>query len=133
MLTPTSGIIQKDKTMSESMKQPAVKSVRLSADKSRLTILFHDGFEAVLSAELLRVESPSAEVQGHGADQKKIILGKKDITITAIEPVGNYAVRLIFDDGHDTGIYSWSLFYDYGQRQDALMAAYHEAAKTATI
>ena len=115
------------------MKQPVVKSVRLSADKSRLTILFHDGFEAVLSAELLRVESPSAEVQGHGADQKKIILGKKDITITAIEPVGNYAVRLIFDDGHDTGIYSWSLFYDYGKRQDALMAAYHEAAKTATI
>lgn len=119
--------------MSDSMTQPAVKSLRLSADKSRLTILFHDGFEAVLSAELLRVESPSAEVQGHGADQKKIILGKKDITITAIEPVGNYAVRLIFDDGHDTGIYSWSLFYDYGQRQDALMAAYHEAAKTATI
>ena len=67
--------IRKDKIMSESMKQPAVKSARLSADKSRLTILFQDGFEAVLSAELLRVESPSAEVQGHGADQKKIILG----------------------------------------------------------
>ena len=119
--------------MSDSITQPAVKSIRLSADKSSLTILFQDGFEAVLSAELLRVESPSAEVQGHGADQKKIIFGKKDVTITAIEPVGHYAVRLIFDDGHDTGLYSWSLFYDYGKRADELMAAYHEATKTATI
>ena len=119
--------------MSDSYKPPAVKSVRLSESKKTLTVLFHDGFEAVLSAELLRVESPSAEVQGHGADQKQIILGKQDVTITAIEPVGHYAVRLTFDDGHDTGIYSWALFYDYGMRKDALMAAYHDAAKTAPI
>ena len=112
---------------------PAVTSITLSADKKQLIVLFKDGFETRLSAELLRVESPSAEVQGHGADQKKIILGKKDITITAIAPVGHYAVRLTFDDGHDTGIYSWALFYDYGTRQEALMAAYHEAAKTATL
>lgn len=119
--------------MSDNYTPPAVKSLRLSQSKNQLTVLFHDGFEAVLSAQLLRVESPSAEVQGHGADQKKIILGKADVTITAIEPVGHYAVRLIFDDGHDTGLYSWALFYDYGKRCEALMAAYHEAAKTATI
>jgi len=119
--------------MSDNYTPPAVKSLRLNQSKNQLTVLFHDGFEAVLSAQLLRVESPSAEVQGHGADQKKIILGKADVTITAIEPVGHYAVRLIFDDGHDTGLYSWALFYDYGKRATALMAAYHEAAKTATI
>ena len=115
------------------LRPPAVKSIRLSPAKTTLNSLFQEGFEAVLSAELLRVESPSAEVQGHGADQKKIILGKKDITITAIEPVGHYAVRLTFDDGHDTGIYSWALFYDYGKKSDEMMAAYHEAAKTATL
>ena len=119
--------------MSDNYTPPAVKSLRLSPSKNQLTVLFQDGFEAVLSAELLRVESPSAEVQGHGADQKKIILGKRDVTITAIEPVGHYAVRLVFDDGHDTGLYSWALFYDYGTRADDLMAAYHKAAKTATI
>ena len=107
---------------------PQVRSLRLAPTKTMLTILFEDGFEAVLSAELLRVESPSAEVQGHGADQKQIVHGKKDVKITAIEPVGNYAVRLTFDDGHDTGIFSWALFYDYGQRKEALLAAYREAA-----
>ena len=112
---------------------PAVSAIRLSPEKNVLTVHFEDGFEAVLSAELLRVESPSAEVQGHGPDQKTLIYGKQDITITAIEPVGHYAVRLIFDDGHDTGIYSWSLFYDYGKRADAMMAAYHKAVETGTF
>lgn len=123
----------KDMIVTENLMPPAVSSLRLSPEKTQVTVLFKDGFEAVLSAELLRVESPSAEVQGHGADQKKIVFGKKDVTITAIEPVGHYAVRLIFDDGHDTGLYSWALFYDYGHRAEALMAAYHEAAKTATL
>ena len=106
---------------------PQLRSLRLAAEKNKLTVLFEDGFEVEISAELLRVESPSAEVQGHGADQKQLILGKQHITITAIEAVGNYAVRLTFDDGHDTGIYSWALFYDYGQRQEEMMSAYHEA------
>ena len=113
--------------MSSPLIQPAVSALRLSSDKQSLTVSFKDGFEAVLSAELLRVESPSAEVQGHGADQKQIVRDKQDVTITQIEPVGHYAVRLSFDDGHETGIYSWSLFYDYGHRQDELMAAYHKA------
>ena len=108
---------------------PVVSSLRLSSDKRQLTVSFKDGFAAVLSAELLRVESPSAEVQGHGADQKQIVRDKQNVTITNIEAVGNYAVRLIFDDGHDTGLYSWSLFYEYGQKQTEMMAAYHEALK----
>ncbi|MDA7598662.1 DUF971 domain-containing protein [Alphaproteobacteria bacterium] len=77
-----------------------------------------------LPAELLRVESPSAEVQGHGADQKTTPDGKQNVAITAIEAVGNYAIRIIFDDGHETGIFSWDLLYDYGVRQDQLMADY---------
>lgn len=113
--------------MSSPSQPPAVTSLRLSSDKKTLTVSFKDGFEAVLSAELLRVESPSAEVQGHGADQKQIVRDKQNATITQIEPVGHYAVRLSFDDGHETGIYSWALFYDYGHRQDELMAAYNHA------
>ena len=112
---------------SQDFVPPQLRSLRLSADKTTITVSFEDGFEASLSAELLRVESPSAEVQGHGIDQKKLITGKQMVTIPDIEAVGNYAVRLIFDDGHDTGLYSWELFYDYGKRQDEMMAAYRDA------
>ena len=111
---------------------PAVDTIRLSSDKRLLSVHFKDGFEAHLSAELLRVESPSAEVQGHGDDQKQTPLGKEQVTIKAIEPVGHYAIRLIFDDGHDTGLYSWSLLYDYGQRHEALMADYKARAPALT-
>ncbi|MBL6841231.1 MAG: DUF971 domain-containing protein, partial [Pelagibacterales bacterium] len=83
-----------------------------------------DGAQFSLSAELLRVESPSAEVQGHGAGQKTTPAGKQDILISSIEPVGNYAIRLGFSDGHNTGLFSWSLLYDYALRQDQLMADY---------
>ena len=110
--------------MSSSFSPPAVTSLRLSSDKQQLTISFKDGFEAVLPAELLRVESPSAEVQGHGPDQKQLVRDKQNVKITAIEPVGHYAVRLIFDDGHDTGLYSWALFYEYGKNSQAMMDAY---------
>ena len=77
------------------------------------------------SAQSFCGESPSVEVQGHGPSQKQTPLGKQDVTITKIIPVGSYAVRLVFSDGHDTGIYSWALLYDYGQRQHQLMADYH--------
>ena len=112
-----------------SIVPPAVDTIRLSSDKRQLTVLFKDGFTAILSAELLRVESPSAEVQGHGDDQKQTPLHKEKVTIKAIEPVGNYAIRLIFDDDHDTGLYSWSLLYDYGQRKEALIADYRARVK----
>ena len=76
----------------------------------RLEVIYDDGVTAINSAQRLRVESPSAEVQGHGAGQKREVLGKENVRITDIEPVGNYAIRLIFDDGHDSGIYTWEYF-----------------------
>ena len=100
--------------------------IRLSIDKKTLNVTFEGGNSVALSAELLRVESPSAEVQGHGVGQKTTPLGKQDVRITGIEPVGNYAVRLIFDDGHSTGIFSWDILQDYGQRPDSLMADYRD-------
>lgn len=108
-------------------KTPILPSeIRLAQSRDYLNILFDNDVAVSLSAELLRVESPSAEVQGHGAGQKITPTGKRLVKIIGIEPVGNYAVRLAFDDGHDTGIFSWTLLYDYGQRQDHLMADYLE-------
>jgi len=103
---------------------PAPSEIRLSADRKTLQITFADGNIASLAAELLRVESPSAEVQGHGADQKTTPAGKRHVAMCQIDPVGNYAIRISFDDGHDTGIFSWSLLQDYATRRDSLMAAY---------
>ncbi len=105
---------------------PTPSEIRLSADKQTLLIGFESGESFALSAELLRVESPSAEVQGHGAGQKVTPKDKENVKIIGIEPVGNYAVRLAFDDGHNTGIFSWDILFDYGRRQDSLMAAYRE-------
>ena len=102
----------------------APSEIRLSADRKTLQITFADGNIASLAAELLRVESPSAEVQGHGADQKTTPAGKRHVAMSQIDPVGNYAIRISFDDGHDTGIFSWSLLQDYAMRRDSLMAAY---------
>merc|ERR1711991_1071954 len=84
--------------------------------------MFESGESFALTAELLRVESPSAEVQGHGAGQKTTPSGKQNVAISRVEPVGNYAVRLVFDDGHDSGLFSWDILHDYGMRQDSLMA-----------
>jgi len=93
------------------------------ADKA-LDVTFDNGESFRISAELLRVESPSAEVQGHSADQKQTIAGKRDVGIIDIEQVGNYAVKIAFDDLHDTGIYPWELLYDMGKNQDAMWSAY---------
>ena len=103
---------------------PLPQEIRLSSTKDMLTISFDTGDLVTLPAELLRVESPSAEVQGHGADQKTTTAGKRNVAISQINPVGNYAIRITFDDGHDTGIFSWSLLQDYATRQSSLMAAY---------
>ena len=104
--------------------QIVATQIRLHKDKRTISVSFNDGFTAQLSAELLRVESPSAEVQGHGAEKKKTISQKQNVKITNIEAVGNYAVRLVFDDGHETGIYSWVLLHDYGLRKHELYADY---------
>lgn len=92
--------------------------IRLSKDKRNLRIVFDDGSAFDLPAEYLRVTSPSAEVQGHSPSERKTVAGKRDVEIVAIEPVGNYAVRLRFDDMHDTGIYGWDYLFELGSRRD---------------
>lgn len=100
------------------------EEIRLSKAKDSLFVKFDNGYETTLMAELLRVESPSAEVQGHGSGQKTTPAGKANVTIGAIEPVGNYAIRIRFSDGHDTGLFSWDILHDYGQRQQQLIDDY---------
>ena len=100
------------------------EEIRLSKAKDSLFVKFDNGYETTLMAELLRVESPSAEVQGHGSGQKTTPAGKANVTIAAIEPVGNYAIRISFSDGHDTGLFSWDILHDYGQRQQRLIDDY---------
>ena len=100
------------------------EEIRLSKSKNQLNVRFDNGTSFTLPAELLRVESPSAEVQGHGVGQKTTPSGKQNILINSIEPVGNYSIRIVFSDGHNTGIFSWETLYDYGTRQDELMTSY---------
>lgn len=103
---------------------PRPTQIRLKKAEKTLEITFDNGHEFSLPAELLRVESPSAEVQGHGPDQKQIIPGRRHVSIMEIEPVGNYAIRLTFDDLHDTGIFSWSYLYTLGRDQDTRWSNY---------
>ncbi len=98
----------------------------LAADK-RLEIDFDNGVTFTYPAELLRVESPSAEVQGHGPGDKKVMAGRRHVGILEIEPVGNYAVLIKFDDLHDTGIFSWQYLYQLGRNQDEIWQAYLSA------
>lgn len=108
------------------MVGPSPESIRLRQNKKTLAVKFPGQPEFDLTAEFLRVESPSAEVQGHGASEKKIISGRKHVAIMEIEPVGNYAIRLIFDDLHDTGIYSWSYLYQLGRDHGQIWNCYLE-------
>ena len=98
--------------------------LRLAKDRRSLTISFEDGTSFVLPAEYLRVESPSAEVQGHNPDERKTVAGKREVGITEVNPIGNYAVRLVFDDMHSTGIYSWDYFHQLGREHDTRWARY---------
>lgn len=100
--------------------------LRLKRAERRLDVTFDDGTVFSLPAEYLRVESPSAEVQGHGPSQKQLVAGKAQVGIAKIEPVGHYAVRLIFDDGHDTGIFSWTYLHELGREQDSKWERYLE-------
>jgi len=103
--------------------------LRLDAAKTTLWITFDSGEIFELPAEYLRIESPSAEVQGHAPSQKQIMAGKRHVQITNLEPVGNYAVRILFDDGHDTGLYSWDYLQDLGRNRGAKWSAYLRALK----
>lgn len=93
---------------------PWPTEIRLASDRKTLQVTFDDGACFAIKAEALRVESPSAEVQGHSHAQKKIVTGKENVRITDVQPVGHYAVRLVFDDGHDTGLYTWPTLYKFG-------------------
>jgi DUF971 family protein len=107
--------------------EPWPIEVRHVRAERRLEVAFDDGVTVSLPAELLRVESPSAEVQGHGVRQKRIVPGKRDVGIVGVEPVGNYAVRIRFDDGHDTGIFTWRYLRELADGQDLFWQRYLDA------
>jgi DUF971 family protein len=106
--------------------RPAPAEIRYRSAERLLEVDFADGRQASFTAEFLRVMSPSAEVQGHGPEQRIVVPGKRQVTITRIEPVGVYAVRLIFDDGHDTGLFSWDFFYSTMLQRDAMWVQYEQ-------
>lgn len=103
---------------------PRPTEIKLHQKSRMLEVAFADGRTFQFSCEFLRVYSPSAEVRGHGPGQEVLQVGKQNVEIARIEPVGSYAVQLGFSDGHDTGIYSWDLLYDYGLRQDEMWRRY---------
>ena len=105
--------------------------IRLRKQARVLTLRYSDGREFDLSFEYLRVHSPSAEVRGHGPGQEVLVTGKEDVGIREIEPVGHYAVRLIYDDGHDTGLYTWQYLYELGKAQAANWANYLDRLEAA--
>ena len=103
---------------------PQPREIKLHQKSRVLEISFADGKTFRLPCEFLRVYSPSAEVRGHGPGQEVLQTGKKGVEILRIEPVGNYAVQFHFSDGHDTGLYSWALLYEYGMQQDGMWQHY---------
>ena len=110
---------------------PSPTEIKLHQKSRVLEIAFDDGKRFSLPFEFLRVHSPSAEVRGHGPGQEVLQVGKKDVDITAVEPVGSYAVQLVFSDGHDSGLYSWNYLYDMGANQDAMWKHYLERMQAA--
>ena len=100
------------------------RELRVSKDRRVLTISFPNHAPIELPAELLRVLSPSAEVQGHSPDQRVTVAGKRDVAISGLEPMGNYAVRITFNDGHDTGIFTWHYLHTLGHEKDQRWQAY---------
>ena len=108
---------------------PTPTEIRLRRAEKCLEVDFDDGGNCALPAEYLRVESPSAEVQGHAPNERKIIAGRRHVGIIAVEPVGNYAIRIVFDDLHDTGIFSWDYLYRLGQDKDRIWRDYLSALK----
>src|ERR671925_529457 len=106
------------------MPEPWPTELRLDQDKRLLTITFDDGQSFALPAELLRVLSPSAEVKGHSPEQRVTVAGKQNVKILRLEPVGTYAVRIVFDDGHDTGLYVWAYLRALGEHKEERWRAY---------
>jgi DUF971 family protein len=108
------------------MPDPQPTQIRLRRAARLLEVTFENGSRFELPFEYLRVHSPSAEVKGHGPGQETLVLGKEGVGIRAVEPVGQYAVKLVFDDGHDTGLYTWKYLYELGRDREANWARYLE-------
>jgi len=113
--------------MSETDEAPWPTEIKVDRKEKALTVVFDNGDSFRLTAELLRVESPSAEVQGHGPSQKVTVAGRRHVGIMDVEPVGNYAVKIKFDDLHDTGIYSFTYLHHLGLNQERAWQAYLDA------
>jgi DUF971 family protein len=109
---------------SNNANPPRPSNIKLHQKSRLLEIAFDDNTECMLSCEFLRVYSPSAEVRGHGVGQEVLQVGKENVNILAIEPVGQYAIKLIFSDGHDTGLYSWDYLYDLARNYEGLWLEY---------
>ena len=105
--------------------------IRLRSRSRLLDVSFDDGSRFELPFEFLRVSSPSAEVKGHGPGQGTLVLGKQQVGITRLEQVGQYALRIVFDDGHDTGLYSWKYLHELGRDREALWASYQARVQAA--
>ena len=115
--------------MTGPMTGPWPSELRLRKDRKALTVAFDDGQSFELSAEYLRVRSPSAEVQGHSPAERRTVAGKQDVAILEIHPVGNYAVRLVFDDMHSTGIFSWDYLFELGRNRENYWREYLDELK----
>lgn len=112
---------------------PTPQSIVVHGQSRVLEVGFSDGTSFRIPFELMRIYSPSAEVQGHGPGQEVLQTGKREVTLVELEPVGNYAVRPVFSDGHESGIYSWTLLYELGANQDALWAEYERRLVAAGV
>jgi DUF971 family protein len=117
--------------MKESQRTPNPTNITYHQASRLLSLEFDDGRTFDLSSEFLRVFTPSAEARGHGPGQEVLQTGKREVAIERIEPVGNYAICPVFSDGHDTGIYSWDMLYEFGRHHDELWAAYLEKIEAA--
>ncbi len=115
------------------MSVPAPVEIRLHVRSRLLEVSFDDGARFELPAEYLRVHSPSAEVQGHGAGDGVLVTGKQQVGIRAVEPIGHYAVRLVFDDGHDTGLYTWKYLHELGTQREARWSRYQQRVANAGV
>ena len=115
------------------MTEVIPEELRYLKRSKQLCIRFNDGLEATLPCEYLRVHSPSAEVRGHGPGQEVLQVGKENVSISRIDPVGNYAVRLVFDDGHDTGLYTWQYLHELSTKQTEYWQSYLDRCHAAGI
>jgi len=116
----------------QAMADRIATEIRVRSRSRLLEVSFQDGSRFELPFEFLRVHSPSAEVKGHGPGQETLVLGKEQVGIRAVEPVGQYAVKLVFDDGHDTGLYTWTYLHELGSNQAVLWQRYLQRRAQAT-